>query len=140
MLFIGRWESISALLLLLLLLSLLFLLLLLVMVVMMVVVVVSPLGTGPGDNRWLLYGRVGDRQFIGVKVVLVQRILAADDELHRHRHLLVDSRWNGNQWRCALLVLFVLWIAGKEFKLIKLLSEEGVLGIFEFRNGSKSII
>lgn len=73
-------------------------------------------GTGTGDNRWLLYVRVRDGQLLVVEVVLVQRPLATNDELHSARHLLVDARRNGNQRRRALLVALVLGIAGNNRK------------------------
>lgn len=73
-------------------------------------------GTGTGDNRWLLYVRVRDGQLLVVEVVLVQRPLATNDELHPARHLLVDARRNGNQRRRALLVALVLGIAGNNRK------------------------
>lgn len=92
----GRWKTIDS--------------LLVLPMLLLIVVVVSPC-TRPGDYRWLLYGRVCDRHFLSVKVILIQRVLAAHDELHGAWHLLVNARRNGDQRGRALLVLFVLWVA-----------------------------
>ena len=78
-------------------------------------VVMMPPSTWPGDNGCLLdvrYATMGDGQLLGVEVVLVQRELAAKDELNRLGHLLVDPWGYRYQWRSALLVFLILGIAG----------------------------